>query len=176
LAVAAILDGLAQYVGPVVFDPVLASTRGGVLFQGTTTDILPLLRRATLITPNALEAAALSALPVTSAGDADAAAGALRGAGVDAVLVKGGHLGADREPVVDLLVTAAGTRRFTHPRLDGPVPRGTGCALATAIAIGLARGEALDRAVEAATGWLMRAMQSSVTVAGERHLGPGRAG
>jgi hydroxymethylpyrimidine/phosphomethylpyrimidine kinase len=171
LAASAIVEGLAQYVGPVVFDPVLASSRGRVLFEGTITDILPLLRRATLITPNAPEAAKLSGAPVGAVDEAEAAARALRALGAAAVLIKGGHMGGVSEPVVDLLVDGLGPRRFERPRFAGQVPRGTGCALATAIAIGLARGGALDRAVDAATAWLARAIQAAVTVAGgERHL------
>jgi hydroxymethylpyrimidine/phosphomethylpyrimidine kinase len=171
LAIAAILDGLAQYAGPVVFDPVLASSRGGVLFEGTVTDIVPLLRRASLVTPNAPEAATLSGRAVAGVDDALAAARALQALGAAGVLVKGGHLGGPTEPVVDLLLDAAGPRRFTHPRLAGRIPRGTGCALATAIAVRLAQGDALDEAVAAAIAWLAGAIQSAVIVAGERHLG-----
>jgi hydroxymethylpyrimidine/phosphomethylpyrimidine kinase len=170
LAVAAIIDGLAGYTGPVVVDPVLASSRGGVLFAGTTDDILPLLRRATLVTPNVPEVVTLARHPVSDDRSAEVAARALREAGVAAVLVKGGHLGTGAEPVVDVLVTAGGTRLVTHPRLPGPIPRGTGCALATAIAVGLARNAPLADAVETATAWLARAIASAIDVSGEQHL------
>ena len=66
---AALVDGLAAYDGPVVVDPVLATSRGGALWDGAPADeLLPLLRRATLVTPNAPEAAALAGTPVSTTG------------------------------------------------------------------------------------------------------------
>jgi len=111
---------------------------------------------------------------VADARGAESAAAHLREAGVSAVLVKGGHLGSEEEPITDLLVTEAGVRRFSHPRIGGRTPRGTGCALATAIAVALARQAPLDDAVEAAIDWLTVAIESAVDVAGgERLLGAG---
>jgi hydroxymethylpyrimidine/phosphomethylpyrimidine kinase len=174
-AARAILDGLAGYDGPLVVDPVLASSRGGVLFEGTATDMLPLLQRATLVTPNAPEVAWLTGLTVRDAGEAEAAGQSLRAAGVSAVLVKGGHIEQDREQVTDLLVTPAETVRLRHPRIAGPSPRGTGCALATAIAVELALGGALEPAVRVATAWLAGAIAAATDVAGERRLPDGGA-
>jgi len=133
---AAVIEGLGSFAGPVVVDPVLASSRGGALFRGAASELLPLLRRATLVTPNAAEAAALCGLPVTSAAEAAAAARALAARGVAAVLVKGGHLG-DRnlaEPVTDTLLAGAELHHLAHARVGGGDVRGTGCALATALA------------------------------------------
>jgi hydroxymethylpyrimidine/phosphomethylpyrimidine kinase len=168
---AAILDGLAGYAGPVVVDPVLATSRGGALWDAHPHALMPLLRRAALVTPNALEAAALTGLPVTTAAEAEAAGRALvAGAGLAAVLIKGGHLDEGTAEVVEWLVTPAGASRSTHPRLAGTSPRGTGCALATAIAVELGRGAALLRAVTSATTWLTEAMASPRLVGGEHHL------
>jgi hydroxymethylpyrimidine/phosphomethylpyrimidine kinase len=60
------------------------------------------------------------------------------------MLIKGGH-GEDGEMVEDTLWTGADrSMTFRHPYLEvGPV-HGTGCALATAIAAGLAVGESLE--------------------------------
>ena len=57
---AALIEALADYAGPVVIDPVLATSRGGALWEGAPEQLMPLLRRATLVTPNATEAAALT--------------------------------------------------------------------------------------------------------------------
>ena len=62
-------------------------------------------------------------------------------------------------------------RSFSRPRVPGPTPRGTGCALATAIAVELGRGRPLADAVESAGTWLAGAIASAVDVGGERHLG-----
>jgi hydroxymethylpyrimidine/phosphomethylpyrimidine kinase len=164
---AAITDGLAGWDGPLVFDPVLAASRGGALYQGDVSELGALLGRATLVTPNLSEAEALSELPVRSREDARAAAHIILREGAAAVLVKGGHLegGAD-----DLLVTARGERVFSAPRLPGVSPRGTGCALATAIAVGLARGEGLEDAIAGGKRWLFGAIGQAQTVGDERRL------
>ncbi|HVR61159.1 MAG TPA: PfkB family carbohydrate kinase, partial [Polyangia bacterium] len=112
---------------PVIVDPVLAASGGGALWSGAPADLLPLLRRATLVTPNVVEAAALSGKPVGDPEQAVAAAQVLRGQGVAAVLIKGGHLGDTPATVTDILVDAGGVRRFSRPRVAGPTPRGTGC-------------------------------------------------
>jgi hydroxymethylpyrimidine/phosphomethylpyrimidine kinase len=168
---AALIEGLGNYAGPVVADPVLATSRGGALWEGTPQELMPLLRRATLVTPNAREAAALAGVNVATPDDAEAVGRRLiERDGLRAVLVKGGHLTGSEPAVTDVLVTPAGAHRWARPRVAGPSPRGTGCALATAIAIELARGADLEAAVDAATAWLAGAIASAVDVGGERHL------
>jgi hydroxymethylpyrimidine/phosphomethylpyrimidine kinase len=88
-------------------------------------------------------------------------------AGAPAVLVKGGHLAGD---AIDVLVTGAGEERFTAPRIPGPSPRGTGCALATALAVELGRGRPLREAVTAAKGWLHEQIRAARAVGGEWQL------
>jgi hydroxymethylpyrimidine/phosphomethylpyrimidine kinase len=167
---AAVVEGLRAFEGPVVVDPVLSTSRGGTLFAGAPAALLGLARRAALLTPNAPEAAALTGRRVATVDDAVAAGEALRARGVAAALVKGGHLDGEDRTTVDVLVTAEGARRFVHERVAGGDVRGTGCALATAIAVELARGRALAEAIEASTAWLVEALRLAVDVGGERHL------
>lgn len=164
---AALVEALEGFAGAVVYDPVLGASSGGALYRGPIEGLAPLWRRATVVTPNLAEAAALTGRAVTSAGDARAAGEALVAAGARAVLVKGGHL---EGPAEDHLVTAAGGRSFTAPRLPGPSPRGTGCALATALAVNLARGRALDEAVAEAKAWLHGRIASARSNEQERRL------
>lgn len=169
--VQAILAGLAGYRGPVVVDPVLATSRGGALWAGPPDGLLPLLRRATLVTPNASEAAALANQPVATVEDAESAAqGLVARQRLAAVLVKGGHL-AGEGPITDILVTPAAVNRLTHDRVPGPSPRGTGCALATAAAIALGQGQSLPSAIRWATRWLQNAITTARAVGTEVHLG-----
>jgi hydroxymethylpyrimidine/phosphomethylpyrimidine kinase len=150
--VPALVEALSGFAGPVVYDPVLAASSGGALYRGELAALDPLLARATLVTPNRGEAAALAGVAVDDVAGAEAAARALRARGARAVLVKGGHLaGAE---ACDVLVSDAGVQVMRAPRVPGKDPRGTGCALATAIAVGLARGQALPDAVAAAKAWL----------------------
>ena len=159
----ALVRGLEGFAGPVVVDPVLAASSGGALWQGPLEALWPILRRATLVTPNALEAAALSGRRVETLDEARAAATALREAGIAAVLVKGGHLQKTLDgTVTDVLATADGERLFTRPRSAGPSPRGTGCALSTAIAVELASSRPLAAAIERATAWLAARIASAV--------------
>jgi len=170
-AAAAVIAGLSGYAGPVVVDPVLASSRGGALFRGAPAELMDLCRRATLVTPNASEAAALSGRRVDGLEDAALAARALADLGLACVLVKGGHLGAPGDPATDTLLEGGRLRRFARPRVAGGDVRGTGCALATALAVELGRGRPVTAAIAAATEWLARAIAAAVDVGGERHLG-----
>jgi hydroxymethylpyrimidine/phosphomethylpyrimidine kinase len=150
--VEAVLAALEGFSGPLVVDPVLATSSGHRLFDGRPDQLAPLLARATLVTPNAGEASALANQMVSDAVSARRAAEHLRQQGAGAVLVKGGHLAGGE--AVDLLVDADGATELAAPRVPGKDPRGTGCALATAIATELARGRSLRDAVGVAKQWL----------------------
>ncbi|WP_339325392.1 bifunctional hydroxymethylpyrimidine kinase/phosphomethylpyrimidine kinase [Pararhodospirillum photometricum] len=73
--------------------------------------------------------------------------------------MKGGHLPGDI--VTDLLITAEGVTRFAAPRLDTRSTHGTGCTLASAIAVGLAQGRPLVSAVARARAYVRRAMETA---------------
>jgi len=167
-AAQAVLAALRGFAGPVVFDPVLGASSGGALYDGAPRELLALAARATLVTPNAGEAERLTGERVADLDGAARAGGALLAAGARAVLIKGGHLSG--EQAVDLLVTPEGTRTFAAPRLAGPSVRGTGCALATAIAVALGSGQSLADAVGSAKSWLHQALQRAVLVDDEWHL------
>jgi hydroxymethylpyrimidine/phosphomethylpyrimidine kinase len=158
---------LQNHPGPVVFDPVLRSSRGGELYQGDRASVLDLARRSTLLTPNLAEAGWLLGREIRNEGDARAAATDLRREGIPAVLVKGGHLDGE---ATDVLSWSERERLLTGRRVPGPSPRGTGCALATAITVALVRGETLDRAVAWAKAWLATRIAVARDVGGEWHL------
>jgi hydroxymethylpyrimidine/phosphomethylpyrimidine kinase len=132
---------------PLVVDPVLAATSGGALLDDAGREALRtrLLARATLLTPNLMEAAALLGAAVASSEQEVVAQGrALCALGATAVLMKGGHAGGALAS--DWLVAADGrVRQLTVARVAAR-RRGTGCALAAAIAAGLATGLAIDAA------------------------------
>jgi hydroxymethylpyrimidine/phosphomethylpyrimidine kinase len=146
-AVAAALRPLAAKV-PIVVDPVLSATAGGLPASSAAAaayreHLLPL---AALVTPNLPEAAALFG--------SDAAALA---AGCPAVLKKGGH-GAG--PTADDVLSLPGREvQFRRARLAVGAVHGTGCALASAIAAQLANGVDLERACRAAGDWLHGLLQ-----------------
>lgn len=151
----ALAEQVAALVGPtgapVVVDPVLRATDGGSL-GATPHGLAPLLAVATLVTPNRDEAHALLDAPTPLPTPALVEALGRRFP-TTALLLKDGH-GSDPTCVVDRLVLGPRVIEHARPRVPGPDPRGTGCALATAIATGLARGTPLDRAVAEAIAWL----------------------
>ena len=130
--------------------------------------LLPLLRRATLVTPNASEAGELAGHQVETGAGAEAAARFLIARDrLGALLVKGGHIDEAETTVTDVLVTPDGARRWSRPRVPGPAPRGTGCALATAIAVELGRGQRSARPPSRprARGWRARSQRRSTRAA-----------
>ncbi|HEY0766565.1 MAG TPA: bifunctional hydroxymethylpyrimidine kinase/phosphomethylpyrimidine kinase [Steroidobacteraceae bacterium] len=139
LAVAASIPPREQV--PIVLDPVLVSSSGGALLDAGGREALRenLVPRATLVTPNIAEAAALLGTePASTEEELLRQARALLALGAAAVLIKGGH-GSGSEAVDLLLSGAQPLRRLTAPR-TAKTQRGTGCALASGIAAGLAAG------------------------------------
>ncbi len=162
--VEAVADVLASPVAagiPVVLDPVMAATRGGVLLDaaGVAAMHIQLLPRATLFTPNLPEAEALTGLRVSDLSGMERAALALLDEGAGNVLLKGGHL--DGDDLIDLLVSCDGRQEFRHPRIKSRHTRGTGCMLSSAIATGLAQGLRLPDAVEAGIGHVQTAIRAA---------------
>ena len=146
--VSAVADALPRAGAiPIVLDPVLISSSGGVLLDEAGREEMRarLFPLATVLTPNIPEAASLcAAAPATDREALLAQARSLLATGTRAVLLKGGH--AEGVESVDLLLTADGTPQWlSAPRL-GTLRRGTGCALASAIAAGLARGSSIEEA------------------------------
>ena len=126
------------------------------------------------MTPNLSESGALTDRAVTTLVEARAAAHRLIDEGARAVLIKGGHLPGE---AIDLLLwspspppAAPSEHLLSAPRLPGPTPRGTGCTLATAIAIGLARAHPLPRAVADAKAWLTTRIAGAHQVGDEHYL------
>ena len=144
---------------PLVVDPVMIAKGGAPLLQPDAIVALKLrlLPIASLITPNAPEAAALTGISVETVDDLSRAADYLLAAGANAALIKGGHL--PGHEVVDLLRTADGEEyRFTGTRIESRSTHGTGCTLASAIATGIAQGLRLVDAVERAHSYVRRAI------------------
>lgn len=141
---------------PIVVDPVLVSTSGGILLDAggraaLTEALFPL---ATLVTPNVPEAAALLGEALAT-DEARLVQQGLRllGFGSRAILLKGGH--SHGEDAVDLLFSGDRTvERIASQRVAG-TSRGTGCALASAIAAGLAAGKPLNEACRAAKNYVL---------------------
>ncbi|SDG02939.1 hydroxymethylpyrimidine/phosphomethylpyrimidine kinase [Halorubrum xinjiangense] len=190
LATAEIVETVTELVAdadaPLVVDPVMVAATGDRLLSPAAEDAYDdLIAEATLVTPNADEAAVLTDETVATSADAEAAGRQLVALGADAALVKGGHLdgeSVDGDVVVDTLVRAGDADggetaergeptvdRFETPRIDTDATHGSGCALSSAIAARLARGESVRDAVGAAVAEMTEAVRRGYDV-GE---GPG---
>ena len=142
-----VADALAGVGLPIVFDPVMIATNGGVLADSDTVAAFDrLMAMASLLTPNLPELAVLG-------GEAALKARAQN------LLIKGGH-GEDDE-LVDRLITPTGETHFRHPRIDTRHTHGTGCTLASAIACGLGAGLGLEAAVSQAIAFVQRALAAA---------------
>ena len=159
----AIAAGLARWSPKhVVLDPVMVATSGDRLLAAEAVDALrtKLISRASLITPNLPEAAALLDEEVASTEAAVESQGQrLLAMGCQAVLIKGGH-GQGAEST-DYLVSGNGITALAAPRIATNNTHGTGCSLSSAIAAGLAKGEALETAVRNAKAWISAAIAAA---------------
>jgi hydroxymethylpyrimidine/phosphomethylpyrimidine kinase len=142
VTVAAFLD---THAVPLVVDPVLRASTGGVLLDPEAVEVLVtrLLPLATVVTPNLAEARVLAGRD----GDPHVLAEAIVGRGVRAVLITGGDSGAS-----DLLFDGSDYVDIPIARVDGSATHGTGCTHSATLAAELAWGtplvEAARRAAE----------------------------
>jgi hydroxymethylpyrimidine/phosphomethylpyrimidine kinase len=167
--VEAVARSLAGTGLPLVVDPVLRATAGGAPLAGQdlpTALVRHLFPLAAVVTPNLDEAAVWLGRRPAPAEAAEAAAALRARFGCGAVLLKGGH--AEGPAAVDYLATAAGVEAFSLPRVDTRHGHGSGCALATALAIRLGRGAALGDAVAGAKAYLHRALAAAGPLGGGR--------
>ena len=156
---------LAAASVPSVYDPAFAASGGGPLSADDAASIAwAVLPQASLITPNLDEAERLLGRPVRDVAHMRAAASDLVARGARAVLLKGGHLAGE---ACDVLCDADGLETLTAPRLALEL-RGTGCLLADALAVGLARGAPLREAVAFARAFVRDKIEGGFGLGGMR--------
>lgn len=144
-----------------VVDPVMIAKGGSNLLEQSAIDALKqiLIPLATIITPNAPEAEVLTGREIVDLDGQKRAADALLGLGVDAVLIKGGHI--EGPTIFDVLATIDTLEVFSSPRIETVHTHGTGCTLASAIATGLSFGLGLSEAVMLARDYVHEAIRTA---------------
>jgi hydroxymethylpyrimidine/phosphomethylpyrimidine kinase len=144
---------------PLILDPVLASGRGDPLSNREMVAALRelLVPRASVITPNSLEARQLAREHDTGPLGLEECARRLLSLGCGYVLVTGTHE-ADSEVVNTLYGPGGVVRTDRWPRLPGSY-HGSGCTLASAVAAGIANGLALPQAVRDAQEFTWQALR-----------------
>ena len=162
--IAVIAEKLRQYGAKrIVADPVMVSTAGSKLLRDDAVAALEekLLPLADLVTPNIPEAEILTGMKIVSPEDMEKAAAAIGARFGCAVLLKGGHQLCDAN---DLLWKQGGSKWFYGKRIDNPNTHGTGCTLSSAIAANLAKGFALEEAVQRAKTYLSGALAAMLSL------------
>ena len=142
-----------------VIDPVLRSSSGKALLQPAAIASLKasLIPQALIVTPNIPEAEVLSGLSIKSAKDMDFAAGKLLDLGPTYVLIKGGHACG---PATDTLYGGKTILSFSTTRRKGEF-HGTGCVLSSALAVFIAQGFPVEKAVEKAKQCVDRMLKTA---------------
>ena len=161
---AALGQGCGRSV-PIVLDPVLVSSSGGILLDEAGRRALRdmLLPLTALLTPNVSEAAVLLDSPLATSGtELDHQAQRLLELGPRAVLLKGGHSG-EEEAVDRLACRGEPLRCMTAPRIRASM-RGSGCALATAITAQLAAGIPVAEACRRGKAYIGERLQAAARV------------
>lgn len=163
-AVAAIVHDYPNI--PLVVDPVQVSGAGDTLTEESLDDALRslLLPRATLVTPNSLEARKLA----PGADTLDACAHELMEVGCDYVLITGTH-----EPTSEVLNRLYGHSRLLESFATERLPReyhGSGCTLASACAAALAHGLDMRAAVAEALRYTSNTLKAGHRFGMGQHL------
>src|SRR5436190_22283260 len=156
----AVADWVEEHPLPLVVDPVMVASSGVRLLEDDAVDVLVgrLFPVATVVTPNVLEARALTG----SAAAPRALAEALVGLGASAALVTGGH---GEEPV-DRLFDGKEHHQLRFERSDAEAPHGVGCTHSAALAALLARGLSLVEAARGAAAAASRAVAQGLVEIG----------
>jgi hydroxymethylpyrimidine/phosphomethylpyrimidine kinase len=145
---------------PIVFDPVMVATSGAPLADDATIAAFgTLMGIATIVTPNLPELKRL-----TAEEDPVAAALHLVSEHGCAVLIKGGH--EEGDALADALIETDNMTSWQGQRIDTTSTHGTGCTLASAIALFLAEGASLSDAVGRAREFVRVALREAPGLGG----------
>jgi hydroxymethylpyrimidine kinase/phosphomethylpyrimidine kinase/thiamine-phosphate diphosphorylase len=120
---------------PIIVDPVMVATNGGVLLDSDAREIYTdkIIPFATMLTPNLAEAEILCSHEITTHADMEFAAQILLSLGAHSVLLKGGHL--QNGPFCDDYWTDGKQSMWLRsPRTEHQHTHGAGCTYASAIA------------------------------------------
>ncbi len=173
-AIAAIADALDRHSARnIVLDPVMVASSGAYLLAPEAVASLKamLFPPALIVTPNLLEAAALTGgKPARDEREMEEQAREILALGARCVLIKGGH--GQGEESVDLLVGQGAVKRFAARRIATKNTHGTGCTLSSAIAAGLAKGLALEEAVARGKAYVTAAIAGADALAVGHGHGP----
>jgi len=136
-----------------ICDPVMISKSGYPLMDEASMQVIAdeVIAHSTILTPNYHELMKLSGNQF--ADPLEAGEFLLKKyEGLQALLVKGGHISEDKSVIVDTLLLKQkkliSQTKYSHRRIQTKNTHGTGCTLSSAITAYLARGEGISAAVD----------------------------
>jgi hydroxymethylpyrimidine/phosphomethylpyrimidine kinase len=155
-----VADYLAAHPVPLVVDPVMVASSGAKLLEDDAVGALAgrLFPLATVVTPNLIEARALTGLDASLAELAER----LHELGAPAVVVTGGH----GDDAVDHLFDGAAHVEIPVERHDIAATHGSGCTHSATLAALLARGMSLIDAARGAAAAASRAVAQGLVELG----------
>ena len=160
-----VVEAIKKYkLKNIVLDTVLVSSSGKALLAKDAIEVMieHLFPLVDIITPNIPEVNSLLGREyLGTADEIESMTKGLRGLGAHAVLIKGGH-STDTEYATDYLaIKKLPIIPFSTTRLHSTHTHGTGCVLSSALAIHLAKGLTLEKAVEEAKVFLYQKFHTS---------------
>ncbi len=145
----------------IVLDPVMVAKGGHPLIDREAIHMVRqhFLLNCHIATPNIPEAEVLTGMEIHSLEDMKHAAEVMITLGCQRTLIKGGHFKDGDSPMVyDVLFDENGIEVFEDTRIDTPHTHGTGCTLASAIAVSLAQGMTLRDSIIRARAYVRQAI------------------
>ena len=148
-----------------VVDPVIVATSGDILvsknaIESIKTKLFPL---ASVITPNLLEAEALTGVKINNKNELFEACEILKSYGPKSVLIKGGHF-FESEFAEDTLYDGKTFEFFSKKRIKTTSTHGTGCTFSSAITAFLANDKNLIDSVNSAKSYVTNAINKAYKI------------
>lgn len=159
---------------PLVVDPVIVTKQGDHLLDDVALEVFhqQLLPKATVITPNFLEAQALVDHQLVTPEDLLTAAHQLQRLGAANVVINGKHPRGDQEPVISSLVLLADGQSFwiNNEFVKAKKANGAGDTFSAIIAAELAKGQPVLTAIERANDFVVAAIKKPLGIG--QNFGP----
>lgn len=175
-SVECIINAINKYkIHNIVIDPVLCASTGDSL-TGITENTLAAMKQllfplTDLLTPNIPEAERITGIKMGSGISEEELCIKIKEiTGSSAVLLKGGHTSDDYS--TDYLYNGSTIEKYRQLRINSKNTHGTGCALSTAIACGIAKGMSLSKAVRMAKDFISYAIHEAAEMNIVKENGP----
>jgi len=145
---------------PIILDPVIKSTTGGILLKKNALhaykkNLLPL---AFVVTPNISEASTLSGIKIKNKQDLLRCALKIKKLGAKNVVITG--IGSGKSTISDFVFDGR-KNYYISGKMLKQVNHGSGCNFSSALTVGIARGESLDKAVKFAKRYTYNSIKNA---------------